>query len=204
MFHSCWIGCAAHPQLQNTACISKFKQRFTALLICKAKPETQEGTMQSAQQQKCQHHAVLHKNQHSQHRPAGQVHKARLGETSGHERCFATEARRAQPCTSGLRPLEMPELAQSSLLWSSLVMVQHTHTISASELFNSILNLLKAPMVYLNKAAAGFYTLIAKARFLVTRYTLLPLREKMGILGYTCYFINTDPTIIFRVTGLIC
>lgn len=31
---------------------------------------------------------------------ARQAHKARLGETSGHERCVATKARCAQPCTS--------------------------------------------------------------------------------------------------------
>lgn len=127
----------------------------------------------------CQHHAGLHKNQHSQHRPGP---SNRLGEISSCERCPATEARCAQP--------EMPELAQSSLLSWSLVTVQHPHTISISGLFHSTLNLLKVPMVYLNKATTSIYTFIAKAMSLVTQYTLLSLQEKMGKLGYTCYFIN--------------
>lgn len=75
-----------------------------------------------------------------------------------------------------------------------------THTVSVLGLINSILNLLKAPIVYLNKAATDFYTVIAKSRFLVTHYTLyFFVREDTC----TCYFTNTDKTITFLVTELI-
>lgn len=74
-----------------------------------------------------------------------------------------------------------------------------THILSVLGLVNSLLNLLKAPIVYLNKAATGFYTLIAKPRFLVTQYTRFFVREDI----HTCYFINTDKTITFLVTELI-
>jgi len=157
----------------------KFKQTFTGLLICQAKPETQEETMQSAEQQKCQHHTGLYKHQR---RP-------------GPGKCAKPEQKRPQ-IMKGVLPqkhavpnpilqLEMSELAQSSLLWWSLVMLQHKHTAPVSGLFNSILNLLKAPMVYLNKAAAGFYTVIAKARFLVRQYTFL-CERRWVLPGYTC------------------
>lgn len=160
MFHSCWTGRTAHPLLQNTACISKFKQRFTALLICTAKPETQEGTMQSAEQQVSATYRAAQKPAQPAETWVRQLHTARPGRPQ---------------VTKGVLPQK--HAVPSPVLQLTPELLSHhcfghavTHTVPVFGLFNSILNLLKAPIVYLNKAATGFCTVIAKSKFLVTHY----------------------------------
>lgn len=147
--------------------------------------------MQSAEQQKCQPHTGLHRNQQCQQRP-------------GSDNCRQPDQgdlRRQKLCCH--RSTLCPALCFQ--LWTPELLSHHcfdhaaTHTLSVLGLVNSVLNLLKAPIVYLNKAATGFYTLIAKPRLLVTEYTRFFVREDT----YTCYFINTDKTITFLVTELI-
>lgn len=170
MFHSCWTGCTAHPLLQNTACISKFKQRFTALLNCTAKPETQEGTMQSAEQQKCHLHTGLHRNQHSQQRPgSGNFRQPDQGDLKWQKVC----------CHRSTLPSPVLQLQTPEPLSHHCFGHAATYIVPVLGRFNSIVNLLKAPIVYLNKAATGFCTVIAKPRFLVTHYTLISLWEKI-------------------------
>lgn len=197
MFHRCWIGCATHPLLQNAACISKFKQSLQLFSSAKQslKPRKEQHNQQNNKSINTRWGCT--KTSTASQTWARQVHKARLGETSGHKTCVATKA------LSALYLTGQSELSHHCFddLWSWC----NTHTPSVSGLSNSIINLLKAATVYLKKATAGFYTLIVKARFLITQYTLLSFWEKMGILGHTCYFIliNTATTIIFHVTGLL-
>lgn len=72
-------------------------------------------------------------------------------------------------------PSPVLQLQTSELLSHHCSDHAETHTVSVLGLNSSILNLLKAPIVYLNKVATCFYTVIAKLRFLITHYTLISL-----------------------------
>lgn len=147
MFHSCWTGCTAHSLLQNTICTSEFKQRFRALLICTGKPEIQERTMQSAEQQKRQFHTWLHRNQHCQQRPgSGNCKQPDQGDLRWQKVC----CHRSTLCPALCFSFRHQSCCHHYFDPAA------THTVSVLGLVNSVLNLLKAPIVYLNKAATRF------------------------------------------------